>query len=446
MFDSKLLVSNYVNQKINFLIDYDINKTTISAKDVIDQLKKVILSNLSSKDSINIMIGSKNTVNLFNRWVPCNKDTINLLIDSTIYKKIGFYSYLPDLMADGISFNAKFSNSSTIALLTSSEYAPTPTTANPIIQNCLLLMALSNIKITTIDFSDVHYSEYNINAKDYYGNQYFNEKIAELTRSDFYSIKGTNSTIFSMLNTAFSTLKGTITDIGLYVEPTDGISIAKTSENIIDINSNTKLIYEYGKIEGSYPIEVKFSALLDAKPVIQKYIIDQSNVIFNNESAKMWNWKYLRLLEDKKNKTKKESYDLTNRSITNRILTMQTAFLCLEPWMMTRDTNSEEESPTTSVEETMTEIGLEITYGPNPIENNLVIKINIDNESTKILSVGIYDVLGSLVKGFQIDSFANSINLNWDTNSDSNGKVPPGVYYLVIKTNSGNKILKLVVV
>jgi hypothetical protein len=446
MFDSKLLISNYVNQKINFLIDYDINKTTISAKDVVDQLKKVILSNLSSQDSINIMIGGKNTVNLFNRWVPCNKDTINLLLDSTIFKKIGYYSYLPDLMADGISFNAKFNNSSTIVLLTSSEYAPTPTTANPIIQNCLQLMALNSIKITTIDFSDVHYSSYYINSKEYYGNQYFNEKIAELTRSDFYSIKGTNSTIFSMLNTAFSTLKGTITDIGLYVEPLDGISIAKTSENIIDINSNTKLIYEYGKIEGSYPIEIKFSALLDGKPVIQKYIYNASNVVQNNESAKMWNWKYLRLLEDKKNKTKKESYDLTNRSITNRILTMQTAFLCLEPWMMGRDTLGEEEEPTTSVQENITEVGLEITYGPNPIENNLVINLNITNETTMILSIGIYDVLGSLVKGFQIDSFANSMNLDWDANSESNGRVAPGVYYLVIKTNSGNKILKLVVV
>jgi hypothetical protein len=185
---------------------------------------------------------------------------------------------------------------------------------------------------------------------------------------------------------------------------------------------------------------------LDGKPVIQKYIYNASNVVQNNESAKMWNWKYLRLLEDKKNKTKKESYDLTNRSITNRILTMQTAFLCLEPWMMGRDTLGEEEEPTTSVQENITEVGLEITYGPNPIENNLVINLNITNETTMILSIGIYDVLGSLVKGFQIDSFANSMNLDWDANSESNGRVAPGVYYLVIKTNSGNKILKLVVV
>jgi hypothetical protein len=445
MFDSKLLVSNYINQKINFLIDYDVNRTSTSAKDVIDQLKKVILANLSSNDSINIMIGDKNTINLFDRWVPCHKDTINALIDSTIYKKIGFYSYLSDLMFDGINFNAKFKNNSSIILLTSSEYAPTPTTANPIIEKCMQLMGSNVYKITTVDFSDVHYSKYSINAKDYFGDQYFNEKLAELTKSDYYSIKGSQSTVFSMLNTAFSTLKGTISDIGLYVEPADGISIAKTSENLIDVNSNTKLIYEYGKLEGGFPIDIKLSALLDGRPVIQKYQIDLSSVVYNNESAKMWNWKYLRALEDKPNKTKKESYDLTRRSITNRILTTQTAFLCLEPWMMGRDT-SDDQTQTTSVQENLAEAGLEIKFGPNPIENILKIDIKITNENTVISSIGIYDVLGNIVKEFNFDAYADSINLRWDASSDSYGKVPPGVYYLVIKTNSGNKILKLVVI
>jgi hypothetical protein len=443
MFDSKSLISNYVNQKINFLIDYDINKTTIARKDVIDQLKKVILANLNASDSINIMIGDKSTINVFDRWVPCHKDTINSLIDSTFYNKIGFYSYLADLMYDGISFSTKFNNTSSIILLTSSEYAPTPTTANPIIQKCLQLMEPNIYKATTIDFSDIHYSKYTINKEDYYGDQYFNEKIAQLTGSDYYSVKGSSSTVFSMLNTAFTTLKGTITDIGIYVEPADGITIAETSENLIDQSSNTKLIYEYGKIEGGYPIDIKLSALLDGKPVIQKHQIDFQSVVKDDESAKMWNWKYLRTLEDKNNKTKKESNDLTSRSISNRILTTQTAFLCLEPWMMHRDTA--EGDPTTSVQEELSVVGLDISYGPNPIENNLQIELKITDENTMISFIGIYDVIGNLIKEFYIDSYSRSINLNWDASSENQMKVAPGVYYLVIKTNSGSKILKLVV-
>jgi hypothetical protein len=444
MFDSKSLTSNYVNQKINFLIDYDINRTTIPRKDVIDQLKKVILSNLNDGDSINIMIGDKSTINVFDRWVPCHTDSINSLIDSNFYTKIGFYSYLADLMFDGVSFSTKFNNTSSIILLTSSEYAPTPTTANPIIQKCLQLMEPNIYKVTTIDFSDIHYSHYDINNEDYYGNQYFNEKIAELTRSDFYSIKVTSSTVFSMLNAAFTNLKGTISDIGIYVEPADGITIAETSENLIDQNSNTKLIYEYGKIEGGYPIDIKLSALLDGKPVIQKYQIDFQSVVKDDESAKMWNWKYLRVLEDKKNKTKKESLDLTTRSISNRILTTQTAFLCLEPWMMHRDTA--EGGTATAVIEEMPAAGLEINYGPNPIESSLEISIKVTNESTVISSIAIFDVLGNLVREFSFDCYARSLALNWDACNENFSRVPAGIYYLVIKTNSGSKILKLVVV
>jgi hypothetical protein len=246
-----------------------------------------------------------------------------------------------------------------------------------------------------------------------------------------------------MLNTALTTLKGTISDIGIYVEPADGITISKTTENLIDQNSNTKLIYEYGKIEGGYPIDIKLSALLDGKPVIQKHQIDLQSVVINNESAKMWNWKYLRALEDKNNKTKKESNDLTTRSISNRILTTQTAFLCLEPWMMHRDTA--EGGTATAVIEEMAAAGLEINYGPNPIESNLEIVLKITNESTIISSIAIYDVLGNLVKEFSIDSYARSMTLNWDTSNVNYSRVPAGVYYLVIKTNSGSKILKLVV-
>ena len=446
MFDCKLLTSNYINQKINFLIDYDINRTSIPANEVINQLRKAILDNFNSSDSINIMIGNKETINLFDRWVPCDKDTINYLLDSTIFKNIGFFSFLPDLASDGVKFNAKFNTNSSIVLLTSSEYAPTPTSANPIIENCLQLMGKENYSITTIDFSDIHYSTYKINSKNYYGNQYFNEKIAALTKGEYYTIKGTNSTVFSMLNNAISILKGSVTDMGLYVEPAEGISIAETSENIIDKNSNNKLIYEYGKLIGEYPIEVKFSALLDGKPVIQKYIVDQTNIEINNESAKMWNWKYIRALEDKANKTKKEYEDLTNRSITNRVLSMQTAFLCLEPWMMVRDSIAREnEDPTSVMMQDISDLGLEISYGPNPILNNLSIKLLKTNINTKILYVRIYDLMGNIVTEFPINNFIKSIELHWDTNSMNHSKVPPGIYYLMISTNSGSKTLKLVV-
>jgi len=397
------------------------------------------------------MLGAKNTVNLFNRWVPCNKDTINKLIDSTIAAQISNYSYLYDLMLDGVLFNEKFNSNSSLILITSSEFSPTPTAANPIIEDCLRLMARRNYKITTIDFSDVHYSTYKINSLNYYGNQYFNEKIAEMTKGEFYSVKGTSSSIFSMLNNAIANLKGTISDVGLYVEPTDGITISKTTENIIDNNSNQKLVYEYGKLIGNYPIELKFSGLLDGKPVFQEYEINEFNIILNNESAKMWNWKCIRALEDKSNKTRTESNDLTKRSITNRILSTYTAFLCLEPWMMPKDssdndTDPDDEEPATAVDDELQEIGLEINYGPNPAVNKLDINIKITDANARVLYIRIYDVLGIMVKELPVDSFSDSINLSWDLMSNNFERVPAGVYYIVVKTSSGSKTLKLIII
>jgi hypothetical protein len=451
IFDSKQLFTNYINQKINILIDYDPNRTEVLAKEVIDQVKETILANLSEKDSINLMFGNKNIVNVFNRWVPCHKDTINKLLDSTIYHKAGIYSNLSQLMIDGINFNKKYNGKSSIILVTSSEYAPTPITANPIILDCLALMGESIIKITTLDFSELHYSTYKINNNTYLGNQYFNEKIAELTKGEVFTTKNNGSSILSMFNNSLINLKGTVSEVGLYVEPKDGISFSKTSENINDLAANKKLVYEFGKLAGDMPIDIKLSALLDGKAVVKKYTHDQNNISINNESVKMWNWKYLRNLEDKINKSKKESQDLVDHSISNRILTVQTAFLCLEPWMLPKEASIAEKDGkggggTLDLQEDFSDLGVEVSYGPNPITNFANIKVNLSDSYTKVLSIGIYNIMGSEIKQFNFDENSNSLNLEWNISNDGNDKVSSGVYYLIIKTNQGSKILKLVVV
>ncbi|MCX6148758.1 MAG: T9SS type A sorting domain-containing protein [Candidatus Kapabacteria bacterium] len=451
IFDSKQLFTNYINQKINILIDYDPNRTEVLAKEVIDQVKESILANLSEKDSINLMFGNKNIVNVFNRWVPCHKDTINKLLDSTIYHKAGIYSNLSQLIIDGINFNKKYSGKSSIILVTSSEYAPTPITANPIILDCLALMGDSIIKITTLDFSELHYSTYKINNNTYLGNQYFNEKIAELTKGEFFTTKNNGSSILSMFSNSLINLKGTVSEVGLYVEPKDGISFSKTSENINDLAANKKLVYEFGKLAGGMPIDIKLSALLDGKAVVKKYTLDQNNISINNESVKMWNWKYLRNLEDKINKSKKESQDLVDHSISNRILTVQTAFLCLEPWMLPKEASIAEKDGkggggTSDLQEDFSDLGVEVSYGPNPITNFANIKINLSDSYTKVQSIGIFNMLGTEIKQFNFDENSNSLNLEWNISNDGNDNVSSGVYYLIIKTNQGSKILKLVVV
>jgi len=94
----------------------------------------------------------------------------------------------------------------------------------------------------------------------------------------------------------------------------------------------------------------------------------------------------------------------------------------------------------------MQEIGLDVSYGPNPAVNKLDIRMNVTDNNTRVLQIQIYDVLGMMVKEFPVDSFSSSINLTWDLISNNNKKVPPGVYYIVIKTSTGNKTLKLIIV
>lgn len=447
IFDSKELPNSYISQKINMLIDFDPNRTSTTSANFIQQIKTSILANLSEKDSINIMIGAKNTKNMFNRWVPCQKDTINSLIDSTFYKNIGIFSYLHDLMVDGITFNQKFNDKSTIILFTSSEYAPTAISANPIIEECMGMMGSNIHKITTIDFSDTHYSAYTFGNKNFKGDQYFNEKIAQMTYGEFYTVKGTNLSVANMLSSSLSSMKSKLSEVGLYIEAKDGLTVAKTTEIINDETTNKKLICEYGKMVGDYPIEAKISALLDNKVVMKKYTFVDSNTVKSSESSKMWNWTYIRSLENKPNRSLKESQDLVYRSQRHRILSIQTAFLCLEPWMMPSPSTTEEEENgnMTSVSSENQEIAIDISYGPNPIQSYSKINLQIQDDNTKILSIGIVDLMGNVLKEFDFDANSKNLELEWNLEAEGQNKIASGTYFLVINSNLGKKVIRLVV-
>lgn len=456
MYDSKILSANYQKQKINFLIDYDPNRTSISKQNVVLQLKNALKSNFSEQDSFNLMFGNKSTINLTNRWVPCHIDSINAILDTLVYKNLSTYSNLSDLMIDGIKFNNSHETKSSIVLITSSEHAPTLASANPLIQECLKTMGAKDYKISTIDFSDIQFAIYFFGGRSYNGGQYFNEKIAEMTRGESFTNKINKYSVETMLNNYFSSLKGSLSEVGMNIEPTDGIAISKTTESIIDESANKKLVFEYGKFEGTTPVNIKIAGILDGEVVIKNYSLDSSKVKISNESAKTWNWKYLRALEDKSNKSKKESYDMTWRSITNRILTTQTAFLCLEPWMMPNNNVVEEDgdgrgggkddNTNTSVADELGNIGIEINFGPNPATSFVNFSLDVNNSITQIYSLEVCDIFGSVIKEFSFDLNANSINLNWNLENSIGEKLPSGTYFFVIKTNLGKKVVQLIVI
>lgn len=445
LLDSKELSNNYTAQRINILIDFDPNRTNISAEKLIKELKTSILNSFASKDSINIMIGSKNTINVFDRWVPCNSDSINALIDDNFYKKLPVFSYLADLMSEGIKFNNKFSSNSSILLISSSEYAPSEISANELINNCKSAMDKQTYKISVIDFSNEHYSEYYIDFKHYYGNQYFNENISFNTKGEYFSIKN-NLELDYMLNTTFANLKGYLDDIAIYVDAKDGLTYTKTTERFTDLNTNQKLIYEFGRIEGNGPYEIKLSAILNSKAVVKKYTLNENEIISNNESSIFVNAKELSVLDNIYFKNTKETQDMINGSIKHRILTTNTVFLCVNPWMQGKSILTSPNA-TSSIKETINdenqELAIEINYGPNPIESFCNIDLQIQNENTHINSITIYDLMGNQVHDFAFEPSAKHLQLEW--NLDEQSKIAKGTYYLVINSNLGKKAIRLIV-
>jgi len=79
---------------------------------------------------------------------------------------------------------------------------------------------------------------------------------------------------------------------------------------------------------------------------------------------------------------------------------------------------------------------------PNPFINDILIDFSVA-ENTNI-NLGIYDSYGRIVKTLIVGSlYTGTHNIKWDGTSTNGNKVPPGIYYCLLKTDSSRLVKKI---
>lgn len=438
-------------RKIALLVDYDGNKTTKTSLEIFDIVREQIFRNLTPKDSFTVMFSNLNIQPLSSGWLCGDAESVNNFFDGLNRNILASFSNLPSLIHKGIEFIKDNGNEGIVLVYSCSDQYGSQNIANQIGQSILDSIKKSAIKFYFADYIWKNGVVYKIGGNDYYGNEYLYSTIANITGGAYYRMLKINEQS-EILNTLLTSTLGEVRSIEIITSVENGFCYSRYN---MDPEYNNKFmntpILQFGRYYGEFPLRVQFSGFLHGKPFVRS--LELMPELDNDALTKtIWTGAYLRTLESTPNKSNELVKEIIDISMNNRILSLYTAFLALEPWMMRDSANKsqsedDEGGELSNQNEIMQSQGFSVSAFPNPFSQSTRINITLPaNISGDHATLKIYDVFGKLVKTINLtDVNFNGGSIQW-LGDDENGRLlTGGVYIITLTTPEGSKVFKIII-
>ena len=436
--------------KVAILIDYDASHTTVTKGELLSGLKSTLHLNFSSEDSFNVIISRADIQRVSNNWLSADSTTIDSVFHVLSENQISDYSNLPGLLADGIDFVKSNGNIGNLLLLSSADQNWDFGVANQIIGDLLELMD-PKLPVHVVDFQNQYFSYHWAGERYYMGNEYFYINLTRLTSANYYNINSGSFT--TNLSDAFQALNGLITSFDLHTKLSDGFCYARYNlgPNINSVYFN-KPILQVGKFIGNFPFVIEVSGVYKSIPFSQTFTLNEDEIIAADSlSEEMWAGNYIEFLENQ-SQSNDVINEIVNFSISERVLSRYSAFICLEPgteWEVCYDCLTGDDGVIIGVAEDSTNNdndSLSLSAYPNPFNSQVNIGINLPASLlTKDVTFRIYNILGEVVKTFQAEHLQSSgkYQFTWDGRNEDGATVSSGIYFFVVTTPEKNYSVKL---
>ena len=436
------LIEIPVKKKIIFLIDYDFTKSISTKAQVLNTLQNEMLSNLSPEDSFNLIVSNFEIAKYSPTWVQATPQNISNAFN-TMSDKLGDLSNLGSLMVNGINFNRNNGDNGKIFLLANSGQFDDYLIANNLMKDLLNLMA-NKVSFHIADFqSKFTYYQF-VNGKYYSGNEYLYLNLSKLTFGSFISVRDGYPEL-QVISTAFSNLIGNISSFDMHTKVSNGYCFGRINiDDVSNYNSFEKPVMQVGKFLGDGNFEIEFSGQYDTGFFTSEITVDADDIVESDSSlAKIWAGNYIFNLESKNTLNNATINDIIYTSIDDRVLSLYTAFLCLEDSTYYCH-GCEDETDLVSADEQENQMDSILVY-PDPFVKDLNVEI-FSESPEKIVSIVIYDLTGKIIHKFDVSQLMNrkTNTLYWDGKTDSGNDISKGMYILVYKTQNGVQNRKLI--
>jgi hypothetical protein len=421
-----------------YIIEYVPEKTSIKPEALLTSLADNINANFISGDSLNIAYINSNGVlaYLYPDWKgyePDNSLTIASEIKS-ISTKIAKFTMLPYLLTQAVKFINENETGGSIVAIASSDIFGSTSIANPIIEQ-YLLESKFKIPFYSIDFcTDYYVKKYYINNTYYIGNNYLYSILASQTGGQVIDNANIATNLNKVINSLYNISLVMMSNLNLYISTDDGFTYQIYEPNNNTEPTSTKL-FQVGKYVGSDNFNLRITYMIDNQPFIKELKISSTDIIKSNYAIpQIWVGNHLKALE-KAVQTNSVSKNIIDLSIKYRVLSKNTAFLALEPWM--RDSifkdDDDKDMDLTDVKNELINNEILINTFPNPATIDCKISIN-STLLNSIESINIYNSQGKIIRKLSINLAAsgNETQILWDLVDENGSQVPSGIYYIII--------------
>ncbi|MCA0445361.1 MAG: T9SS type A sorting domain-containing protein [Bacteroidetes bacterium] len=422
--------------KLSVLIDYTSSNSTIQKADILNQVRVQLHSSLTEKDSFNVILSNLTISRLSEKWMKADSATIETVFSGLNAGSFANYSNLPALLSNGIDFIKKTGNDGSILLISNDKQVGSYQAANQLMADLMNLMP-SKIPIHIADYNESYSYQY-IGGRYYYGNEYFYTNLSRQTGGNFFR-KDYNNTFQGLLGSTFGVISGFINSFDLHTDVENGYCYSRyslTGQNKTGFLNQT--IMEIGKFRGDLPFTAEVSGSMESQVFSQSLSVNENQaVLADSLSEEAWAGNQIQFLEalPQTNNIVSEIVDL---SIKERVLSVYSAYLCLEPsrggevcydCMDESGLVSVEDNPAPENGDSL------ISAYPNPFNNQVSIRITLPESMVmENFSAKIYNVLGQVVYTYQFNrsSRENNLQLTWTGLNDSGSSMASGVYFFVI--------------
>lgn len=428
------------NKKMVILVDYDASKTGIAKDDLFGFIQTAILTNLTAKDSFNLILSGIAPTLVKDNWIAADAQSVNALFATLNKDKLATYTNLPQLLLKGVEYVKSKGYGSSILLIASSDALGSNKTANPVIEEMQKAME-TNIIFNIVDFCS-YKTTYSMGGKYFYGNEYLYSYLSKSSGGVYFDNDKLGKGLLNSINTTMQSMDGEVKSFELYPSLENGFCYAKytPTSSILPSYSNTPVI-QIGRYFGEFPFKVRATGFLANKAFSKEISITQNEM---NESThnlmSAWYGNYIKGLELSQ-QTNDIVKEIISTSMDNRVLSIYTAFLALEPGY--KDPNDDDDTHVTEVIETSSG-NASISASPNPFTDKLNISFDV-KEGVLINSVQVFDIMGNIVKSFSLSGEDTNLRtLSWDGKDESGSDLSDGFYFIVLNTSSGRIMCKVI--
>lgn len=438
--------------KIAVLLDYIPNNSSISAEELLVEITGQLKKQLTEKDSFNIITSDPAMPLLSDTWMSGSAENIQAAFDNIDLASLQTYSNQPSLFFDAIEFTKQHPTNASLLLVSNANQFRDIENDNLLLGQIAEQMDGQLTPIHVLDYQDINYWRYWLGNQQYKGNQYLYSNLTRLTIANYKNVRddGNFTTISEKLLTDISAQKGQM-DIHTTLDKGFCYNRYANSKNngIIPLN---KAFVEVGQYKGEFPFMVQANGLISEKLYTGDFEITQNNSgLAQEKTAVIWAGNHVNSLENTQQDNATIS-EIIQHSISNRVLSLYTAFLALEVEQggevceNCQDETDIEDEQIVAIDEIALDSIAIISASPNPFNEQTTLKISLGEKvDTEGLSFRIYDILGREIKNFTPANIngEKDYQFTWNGTNHSGQFVEKGIYFFNLRTNKGQANLKL---